>query len=117
MRGEMLEVYKILCGVYDKDVCHDLFKLNGNSTRGNSKKLFKQRSRINIRKYSFCNRVVDMWNNLDDWVIESNSVISFEKNLDKFWSNLECKYVYEADEHELLDTQYSSVLCGAGFTG
>jgi len=34
--------------------------------RGHSKKLFKRRNRLDIRKYVFANRIVDKWNVLPD---------------------------------------------------
>jgi hypothetical protein len=33
-------------------------------TRGNDKKLKKKYSKLNIRKFSFTNRIVDIWNSL-----------------------------------------------------
>ncbi len=56
-RGDMVETFKIVSGVYDRDVCEGLFKMQGLETRGHRKKIFKQRERLDIRKYSFCNTV------------------------------------------------------------
>ena len=84
-RGDMIEVYKIVSGIYDPKVCEDLFQLNvDNRTRGSSKKLFKGRSRLNLRKYSFCSRVVDNWNGLREEIVSTESVKSFEARLDKW---------------------------------
>jgi hypothetical protein len=47
-------------------------------TRGHSLKLTKNRSRLDIRKYYFTNRVVEDWNNLPESVITA-------KNLKKNW--------------------------------
>ncbi len=64
-RGDMVETFKFVNGVYDKELCEGLFCMQEESgTRGHGKKIFKQRSRLDIRKYSFCNRVVNSWNNL-----------------------------------------------------
>jgi len=38
--------------------------------------------RYDIRKYSFCYRVVNVWNSLPDYVVEANSVNSFNSRLD-----------------------------------
>lgn len=55
-----METFKIVNGVYDGDVCEGLFKMHLESgTREHNKKIFKQRSRLDVRKYSFCNRVVN----------------------------------------------------------
>ena len=55
--------------------------------RGNTMKLFKQRSRLDCRKYSFGQRIVTDWNSLPTDVVESTSVNSFKNHLDKYWSD------------------------------
>lgn len=96
-RGDLIETYKILSGKYDGDCCNDIFQIREESmTRGNSKKIFKPRTRLNIRKYSFPCRVIDNWNGLPNWVIESDSVESFERKLDKYWKNQDQFYNYDA---------------------
>jgi len=42
-----------------------------------------------IRKYSFCYRVVIVWNSLPDYVIEADFVHTFKSRLDKYWANQE----------------------------
>ena len=54
-----IETYKILPGVYDRDVGHKLPKGNS-ATRGHSKNIIKRGSRLNIRKYLFTLRVAAM---------------------------------------------------------
>jgi hypothetical protein len=56
-------------------------------TRGHSLKLTKNRSRLDIGKYYFTNRVVEDWNNLPETVITAKNVKIFEKRLDKLWQN------------------------------
>ena len=95
----MIEVYKLLSGKYDEEVSN-LLLLHRNirpvhSTRGNSKKLFKRKAYHNLCKYSFCHRVVDLWNSLPDEVILAPSVISFERRLDKHWRDLVIKYDFD----------------------
>jgi len=46
--------------------------------------------RYDIRKYSFCYRVVNVWNSLPDYVVEADSVNSFKSRLDKYSANQEC---------------------------
>ena len=43
-----------------------------------------KRCRLDIRKFSFCNRIVHFWNLLPNYVVESVSLNSFKNNLDKF---------------------------------
>ena len=96
-RGDMIETYKILSGVYDPEVCKNLFVLREESvTRGHDKKIYKERSRINKRKFSFCNRVVDLWNGLPQCVVEAESVREFESKLDFVWKNQELLYNFKS---------------------
>ena len=64
-------------------------------TRGNKKKLFKHRARPDVRKYSFSNRVVNLWNSLPDSVISAETVFCFETRLDNHWKNQDILYEYE----------------------
>ena len=61
------------------------------------KNLFKSRARLNVRKYSFCHRVVDIWNSLLDNVINAETIFSFEKRLDIYWKNQNVFYDYDAE--------------------
>jgi len=58
LRGDMIQVFKIVHKYYD--VCA-VVKLNFNTlstTRGNKYKLQKSASHYNFKKFSFCSRVV-----------------------------------------------------------
>ena len=83
-RGDMIEVFKIINGI-DKLDCHKFFTFGNTSrTRGHKHKLFKSRSRLDIRKYSFSQRVVNKWNELPESVVGAGSVNSFKNRYDKF---------------------------------
>ena len=98
MRGDMIETFKILKGVYDGKVTSGLFKLAENSTtRGNSLKISKQRCARDIRKYCFTSRVVDIWNSLPECIVTSKSVHQFENRLDKHWERHPMRFDYTAD--------------------
>ena len=84
LRGDIIEVFKIMTGIYDKRVCSDLFELNISSTRGHPLKLKKKRSRLDVRKHFFTNRVIDIWNNLPENVVLAKTLYSFENRLDNF---------------------------------
>ena len=65
LRGDMIEVYKIINGNYDHKVVTGFFELSDvEQTRGHSKKLRKLSCKINKRKDYFSNRVTDVWNKL-----------------------------------------------------
>ena len=103
-RGDMIETYKILRGIYDQDVSQDISVLQDNQrTRGHNKRIFKERSRLKKRRYSFCKRVVNNWNQLPQWVVDSDTVKRFEANLDKVWRGQELYFNYKAK------IQYSSL--------
>ncbi len=95
-RGDMIEVYKILNGFYDAKVVPPLERNLDSRTRGNSLKLKVERCRYDVRKFSFCNRVVNIWNSLPDYVVTSCSLNVFKNNLDKHWKFESFYYDFEA---------------------
>ena len=60
-------------------------------TRGHTKKLVVKRCHYDIRKYSFCIRVVNIWKSLPNEVISATAVNSFKNRLD-----VEVLYNYKA---------------------
>ena len=72
-RADMLQVFKILNGYEDIDSSR-LFTLSSTGLRGHSLKLFKERSRLLLRKQTFTQRVVDSWNNLPENVVNAPSI-------------------------------------------
>ena len=88
LRGDMIEVYKILGGHYDPSLCDILPASGVTHTRGHAKKLYKFRSRLDTRKYSFTQRVVDQWNSLPEEVVDAPSIYAFKTRLDKHWQDL-----------------------------
>jgi len=95
-RGDMMEVYKILHGFYDVSVIPSLARNFDTRSRGNSLKLMVQRCNFDVRKYSFCNRVVNVWNALPEHVVISSSLNVFKNNLDKHWKCDPFYYDFEA---------------------
>ena len=72
-RADMLQVFKILNGYEDIDSSR-LFTLSSTGLRGHSLKLFKERSRLLLRKQTFTQCVVDSWNNLPGNVVNAPSI-------------------------------------------
>jgi len=56
-------------------------------------------SRIVLIKklYSFCNRVVNIWNSLPNHVITATSMNSFKNRLHIFWADQTVLYNYKAN--------------------
>ena len=81
--ADLIEVYKV---VHDLSVIpfHDLFEFETSGrTRGHSLKLQKKRCRLDLRLYFFSERVVNLWNNLDDQSVTASSLNSFKSNLSR----------------------------------
>ena len=66
-------------------------------TRGHTKKIYKERSRLQIRQNSFKNRIVDIWNTLPQKVVDCKTVLSFERNLDKYWKDQDNKFYHRTN--------------------
>ena len=50
-----------------------------------------------LRKYCLCNRVVNTWNSLPNYVVSANTTKMYLKNrLDKFWHDQEIIYDFNA---------------------
>ena len=62
VRSDLIETFKFMKGMYDvkKKI---FFELDDRGRRGHSRKLFKKRFRLDVRKFAaFSNRVVSDWN-------------------------------------------------------
>lgn len=91
-RADMVQVYKIFNGI-DKIEPDKLFTLASHrTTRGHSFKLFKPRARLNTRRQSFSNRIVDTWNSLPDIVVRAPSLNSFKSHLNLHWKHHQLKF-------------------------
>ena len=73
--------YKIIRGDINVSLNDSITLSTYTGTRGHPLKLFKQQSRIDVRKFSFVNRIVDVWNDLPTPVIEAKTVDSFRAKL------------------------------------
>ena len=83
VRGDLIEVLKMFKGFVNIDPCM-LFRVNTAPTRGHCLKLIKPRCHLDIRKYSFAHRIVDIWNSLDDNIIACDSINGFKCKIDRF---------------------------------
>ena len=85
IRGDMIEVFKILKGINKTDKTRWFELAQNNRTRGHKLKLVKNRSRLEVRRNFFSQRVVSVWNNLPKVVVEADSVNSFKNKYDKYF--------------------------------
>ena len=97
----MIELFKILKGIYDPSCVpqFDLVQLSEEniSTRGNNYKLIQRLCHYDLRKLSFSNRVIPIWNSLPNYVVSADTINTFNNRLDKFWSYQEVLYDYNTD--------------------
>ena len=97
IRGDMIEVYKILTGKYDVVAVPDLQRGTLFTTRGNNLRLVKSYAKYDLRKYYFTNRIANIWNSLPNYVVLADSTAAFETRLDRFWVNQDVVYDYRAE--------------------
>ena len=77
-RGDMVEVFKIIKGIYDPTcVPHlDLLKLSDDEirTRGTKYKLIQRHCCYDLRIFNFSNRAIPIWNSLSNHVVSADTV-------------------------------------------
>lgn len=85
VRGDLIEVFKIIHGY--ENVQANIFFQNRiyQGLRGHSHMLEQNRSRYNVRKYFFSNRIICLWNSLPQHVVSAPSVNTFKKYYDDFY--------------------------------
>ena len=102
-RGDMIELFKMIKGMYDPTcVPHfDFTELpeDSSGTRCNKYKLTQHHCHYDLRKCTYTNRVIVIWNSLSDYVVSAETVNTFKRRLDKFWSYQDVLYNYKADLH------------------
>ena len=78
-RGDLIQTFKLLKGIDQVDY-RSFFQLKQESiTRAShSMQIFKKRSRLDLRKHYFTNRVVDVWNGLPSSCVNAQSVTDFK---------------------------------------
>ena len=80
LRGDLIEVFKLhRSGKHGKFFTCATSK----STRGHTAKLMQRRSRLDVRKFVFSNRVVPAWNVLPQAAVDARTLSSFKKQLDR----------------------------------
>jgi len=67
------------------------------TTRGYKYKLQKGASHYNLRKFSFCSRVVNIWNSLPDLMVDADTLNTFKNRLDKHWLDQAVLYNFHSE--------------------
>ena len=83
-RGDQIEVFKILNG-YENIDSNIFFEIKKSKiTRGHNFTLVKKQSRLDVSKYSFSQRTINVWNKLSTDCVHATSVNVFKNRIDKY---------------------------------
>ena len=84
IRGDQIEVFNILNG-YENIDSNMFFEIKESKiTRGHNYTLVKKQSRLDVRKFSFSQRTINVWNNLSTDCVHASSVNMFKSKIDKY---------------------------------
>ena len=88
--GDMILLYQIFNSLVDINA-DDFFTRSSGITRGHELKIYKYRSSCLLQSNFFSHRVVNAWNNLPQFLIETCSLNDFKAKLDMYWiDNMYC---------------------------
>jgi len=93
----MIEVFKIIKHKYDYKVAPELIYNINKVTRCSDFRLWKNISHYDLKTSLFTNRIVKIWNNLPNAVIDVYFVDLFKSRIDNFWMFDDVKYDYTVD--------------------
>ena len=99
LRGDMIEVYKIIANIYDSNTCQNILNFRQNkgvNLRGHQYTLEHKRLYTASRVNYFANRVVKVWNSLPEKVVGAGTLNMFKNSLDRLWSKQELVYDYRS---------------------
>ena len=82
-RADLLYMYKIIHNYVDIDYSKYI-SFDNNKTRGHNFKIKKRRFNTDIGKYSFFNRIINPWNTLPAFVVNSKNIKDFKNNINTF---------------------------------
>ena len=88
LRVYLLEVFKIFNGL-ESILPADFFEMDKAryATRGHPFKITKMHSRLDLRKYSFTQIIVNDWNQLTEAAVMSNDINTFQDHIDIYLKN------------------------------
>ena len=87
-RGDIIEVYKIVKGVYDKEAASFLKIWSDvaqtQAGREHDSRIYLQRATKLMRQKAFGLQIVTTWNSLPEEVVNSTNLNMFKNRLDKY---------------------------------
>ena len=82
LKLDLCFLFKVIKGKINVNF-ENYFEYKSNITRGHSLSLRERQSNSDLKRFSFAQRIVKVWNFLPETVINAPSVASFKKQLDK----------------------------------
>ena len=79
-------------------------------TRGHNYTLVKKQSRLDVRKFSFSQRTINIWNNLSTDCVHASSVNMFKNKIDKYLVK-DLYTTYQFMTHQFASLRLSSYHC------
>ena len=84
LRGDQIEVFKILNGYANID-SNIFFEIKESKvTRGHNFPLVKKQSRLDVRKFSFSQKTINVWNKLSTECVHASSVNMFKNRIEEY---------------------------------
>ena len=115
IRGDLIEVYKIITGSYDEHILKNILKTKEDSgvrhsRRGHNFMLRTQTYKTKYRKNFFSLRITNIWNKLPHHVVNASSLNSFKNSVDRYFisSNMYYDYKFKPEAEQQLWKQDSS---------
>ena len=84
IKGDQIEVFKILNGYENIDSTIFVEIKESKVTRGHNFTLVKKQSRLDVRKFLFSQRTINVWNTLSAECVHASSVNMFKNKIDKY---------------------------------
>ena len=100
IKGDQIEVFKILNG-YENIDSNIFFEIKESKiTRGHNFTLVKKQSRLDVRKFSFSQRTINVWNKLSTECVHASSVNMFKNRIDPYlvivqWLSTMCVHYWK----------------------
>ena len=96
IRGDMIEMYKIMSGLYDNQAVDFIQKWSDtaqrSSVRTHDRKIFPIRAKTAIRRNAFAVRSANIWNSLPIHVVNAKTINTFKNRLDAYWQDQDIMY-------------------------
>ena len=92
---------------FDNITLNNFFKLASTTLRGHTLKIYKPQVHLDVRKFFFTVRIIDVWNSLPISLINCETITTFKKHLDCLLKNRGYIYISFLASFLLLNHSFS----------